>query len=549
MNAVPPERSAPRAHAKTPSSRLGLSAVKRPAGAATRIPAVLLAPALLVTVAIALPIAYLLLRAAQADPATLREIIWRPRLLQLLANTLLLAGTVVVTSTAVALPLAWLATHARTRAHRLITLFGVLPLAVPSYVGAFALLAASGPGGFVDAVTPWNLPTPRGFAGAVLILTLFNFPYLFLNFWAAFRRLDPALTEAARTLGKTPLAAFARVTLPSLRPAWLAGSLLIALHVLGDFSVVSLMRYETFSAAIYQQYTAAYDRVYSAWLALMLLTLTGVIVWLESRLLRRAFHARTGTGVARPTPPVPLGPWRAPAFLFAAVVTVATLILPLASITYWLRLGLANPFVLPEVTDALLRSVQAAALAALTTTTLALPLALIGVRYPGRRARFFARVAYLGYATPPLALALAVIFFVLRITPPLYQTLPLLIMTYTLHFLAEATGPVRSALYLATPRLEEAARTLGVSPARAFARVTLPLIRPGLLASAALVFVSALKELPIALLLAPTGFDTLARNVWSYTEEALFAEAAPYALCIVLASAVFVGLLLRQERS
>ena len=159
------------------------------------------------------------------------------------------------------------------------------------------------------------------------------------------------------------------------------------------------------------------------------------------------------------------------------------------------------------------------------------------------------RVAYIGYATPPLAFALSLIFFALWATPWMYQTVWVLIYAYTLHFLAEAIGPVRSSLYHASPRLEEAARGLGYSALTAFFKATFPLLIRGLTVSVAFVFLASMKELPMTFLLSPPGYETLATNVWSYTEEAMFAEAAPYALTLLLFSALFVWVLLIQERS
>jgi iron(III) transport system permease protein len=142
------------------------------------------------------------------------------------------------------------------------------------------------------------------------------------------------------------------------------------------------------------------------------------------------------------------------------------------------------------------------------------------------------------------------VFFTLRTVPVLYQTLALLVVAYALHFLAEAIGPIRTALYQAPPRLEEAARTLGRSPLGAFFAATFPLLRKGVLVSIALVFLSAMKELPLTFLLSPVGFDALALKVWGYANEALFAGAAPFALAIMGVSAAFVGLLLlREERA
>lgn len=516
-----------------------------------RRPPLLLLPAVLTVLGVAMPLVYLALRAGAAEPTELREIVFRARNLELLGNTVLLTLATLLSTTLMALPLAFLAARTDFRPRRLLMLLGVLPLAIPGYVGGYALLAASGTGGTIHALTgiPW--PGPSGFWGALGVLSLFTFPYLFLNLHAALRSLDPALEEAARLLGRTPWQTFREVTLPHLRPAWLSGGLLIALHVLGDFAVVSLMRYPTFSAAIYQQYTAAYDRVYSAWLALALLLVTGLTLWLEARLMRGLTLSRSAPGGARQAEHVRLRGWTPAAWAFVGVLGGAALVVPLGTVLFWLRLE-GSPLAWADLMQALKSALGAASVAALTTTALAFPLAYIGSRYGaqergGRWASLTERAAYLGYATPPLAFALALIFFTLHVTPPLYQSFPLLIVAYTLHFVAEAIGPLRTGLNTATPRLEEAARVLGASTTGALTRVTLPLLRPGLLVSAAFVFLSVLKELPLTLLLAPIGFETLSRNVWTYTEEAQYASAAPYALALVVCGAVLTLLVLQRN--
>jgi len=506
------------------------------------------APVALVVGGVAVPLVYLLVRALQADPKTLWELVVRWRTLRLLGNTIGLAAGVLVGTTVLAFPLAWLTTRTDVPGKRLLTLLGVLPLAVPGYVMAYVLLATTGASGTLAKTVGFVIPRLSGFYGALIALSLSTYPYLFLNLRTALLGLDPALEESARSLGYSRWAAFARVVLPQLGPGFLAGGLLVGLHVLGDFGVVSLMRFETFSYALYIQYAASYDRIYAACLALMLLALTVAVLFMEARLLRGILLYRTGSGTARRAAPQHLGAWRWVAYAFAGGIAVTAVALPVVTIGDWMAetAGIGVPW--RSLGSALWASVSASAPAAVLAAALALPVAYLGVRHESGWTRALERVAYLGYATPPLAFALALIVFTLSTAPIVYQTLVLLVGAYALHFVAEAIGPIRSALYQAPPHLEEAARSLGRSPLQAFASVTLPLVKRGILVSVAFVFLSAMKELPITFLLAPAGFETLAINVWSYAEEAMFGQAAPYALAIMFFSACFVGLLLAREQ-
>lgn len=476
----------------------------------------------------------------------LTDIVFRARNLHLLYNTLLLTFGVLVLDTFIALPLAYLSVRCNVKGRRAITLLGVLPLAIPGYVMAYALM---GLGGFNGTLAQWFgviIPRASGFSGSLIVLSLCTFPYLYLNLRTALLGMDQSIEEASRSLGHDAKSTFINVVLPQLKPAYFAGSLLVALHVFGDFGTVSLMRFETFSYALYQQYIAAYDRIYAAWLALMLLGLTTAALVLEYRLLKKAIFYRLGRGAARERKYLELGPWTLPAYSFVIVLFLLAIVLPVSSITFWVN-QTALTSVFSGLFEAFINSVKASAPAAVLTTLLALPLAYIGVRYKTRMSNPIERVAYLGYATPPLAFALAFVFFSLYVSTALYQSLLLLIIVYSLHFLAEGIGPLRSALYQAPPQLEEAARSLGYSSMKSFFKVTLPLLRGGIIAATSLVFLSAMKELSITFLLSPIGFDTLALRVWSYTGEAMFAEAAPFALTILLFSALFVGFLFTKE--
>ena len=159
------------------------------------------------------------------------------------------------------------------------------------------------------------------------------------------------------------------------------------------------------------------------------------------------------------------------------------------------------------------------------------------------------RASYVGFALPAIAVALGLVFFGAGYATPLYQTLPLLVLAYVVLYLPASVGATRTSMLQVSPRVEEAARNLGANSLRRLLTVTVPLVGPGILAGAALVFLLTMKELPATLILAPPGFQTLATSVWSAASEAFFAQAAMAGLLLVAVSALpMVLLFLRQQR-
>lgn len=509
-------------------------------------PVMLLLPALLVGAAMLIPFVYLLLRAMEADPARLGSLVFRARTWDLLVNTLSLAACVATVTTLIALPLAWLVTRSDIAGKRVLTILSVMPLAVPGYVMAFALIGLSGYYGFANQFFGMRLPRIEGLSGATLALSLYTFPYMFLNLRTALLGMDPALEESARSFGRSRWNVFRSVTLPHLAPALLSGWLVIGLYTLGDFGAVSLMRYDVFSNAIYNQYANAFERFYAAWLALMLMGLTFSILLGEGFLSRRRHFARTGTGTVRRSTPVPLGRFAPLAWLFIGVVFMASLALPALVIVFWL-MRMPESLAFAQLWPTALRSAAVAFPAAILGVMLALPVALLTVRYPSKLSSLAERAMYFGYAVPPVPFALAMVFFSLTVVPFLYQTLPLLIAAYALSFSALALGPLRSALLQENRRQEEVARSFGYSRPAVFLNVTLPVVRRSAFAGGLLVFLVVVKELPLMLLLAPTGYSTMATNVFHRTEEGMLVDAAPHALLLILFCSVFVWLTIRPE--
>lgn len=492
------------------------------------------------------PLAYLVVRAASVDLDVALQLLLRERTLTLFLNTMKLTACVLALTTVIALPLAWLVVRSDLRGRRVLAVLSVMPLAVPGYVMAYALIGLSGYYGPLNQFFGLTLPRLQGLPGATIALSLYTFPYIFLNLRAALLGMDPSLEETARSLSRTRFQAFREVTLPHLVPALLSGWLVVGLYTLGDFGVIALMRYEVFSFAIYNQYVGAFDRFYAAWLSLMLMSLTVSFLIIEGLAMRNRRFARVGTGVQRRATPVPLGRMRPFAKLFLALVYGASLGLPLLVIGFWMSRG-TTTVDWATLWATALRTAGAALPGASLAVLLALPLVILTVRYRSTASWFVERLAYFGYAVPPLSFALAMVFFSLGVLPALYQTLTLLVAAYALSFVALAMGPVRSALLQTGGRMEEAARSLGRGPVAAFVQVTLPLISRSLLAGGMLVFILIVKELPITFLLAPTGYTTLSMNIFSRTSEGMLIETAPYALVIIVFSSLFAGLVLRYE--
>ena len=507
-------------------------------GGGRRAPRSLLVPACATVALLLLPLAYLVIRAGSGGERGWR-VLTRRGTVELLWSTGLLVLSVTLASVAIGVSVAWLTTRTDLPGRRVWAVAAALPLVIPSYVAAFCLLGAFGPRGLLQQLLGVErVPEIYGYWGALAALTLSTYPYVLLLVSAALRGLDPALEEAARGLGRGPLAVFGRVTLPALRPAIGAGALLVALYTLSDFGVVSLMRYDALTRAIYLQYKSLFDRTPAAVLALVLVALTGIVLWLESRWRRRV--SRSGPGAARQGRPHRLGRWRWPALAYCTAVVGGFLAVPATVLVYWLARGLDRAELPVRET---LNSMSASALAAAVAAVAAVPIALLAMRYPSASTRLVERLAFAGNALPGIVIALSLVFFAANYASPLYQTLALLVFAYVVRFLPQALAGVESALAGVGPRVEEAARALGRGPLAAALTVTVPLIRPGILAGAALVFLSAMKELPATLLLRPIGFETLATEIWKLTSVGSYSRAALPALLLIAVSAPFVWFL------
>jgi iron(III) transport system permease protein len=505
-------------------------------------------PALLVGAAMLIPAIYLVIAASALPADRIWEIVTDPSTARLTGRTLGLAAAVTTASVVLGVPIAWLTVRTDLPARRFLAIATALPLVIPTYVGAFTLVGALAPGGLIESWIGWRPPSPYGFGGAFVALTLFTFPYVLITVQSGLRGLDPSIEEASRLLGHGPISTFLRVTLPQLRPSAAAGALLVTLYVLSDFGAVSILRYSTFTRALYLQYRTAFDRAPAALLGLMLVAITVVFVVIEARVARDRGQQYGRRGSGRAMTQVPLKRWRWPAAALCWSVVLIGLVIPLTVVAYWLVRGLGAGESPNLAFGAAGRSLLVAALAAAAAVLAAVPVAIWSARSPSRWARLTERASFTGYALPGIVVALALVFVGIRLVPALYQTLAMLIFAYVVLFLPQAIGAIRSSLLQVEGNVEAAARTLGSARLTALRRVTLPLARRGAIAGGALVFLTVLKELPATLLLSPIGFDTLAVRVWSATEEAFFTRAAVPAMLLVLLGSVPLAITMIRER-
>ncbi len=472
------------------------------------------------------------------------------RLLELAANTGALSAAVTLTSSLIGGASAWLVSRTDLPGKKLATVLIIIPFAVPSFVGALALLGATGADGVLSAVSTWMggdiIRYPSGFWAAWLVLTLISVPLVHLAIAPAMGSLNPTLEEAARGLGAGRMKVFWTITLPQLRPSLTAGAMLVGLYTLSDFGAVSLLRYETFTRAIYLEYAGRVDRRPALGLAAVLAAAALLVVWIE-----RSTRARGVWFTAKPrrtAPPVRLGPLgRVIGWGFLGSLVTLSLLVPIVVLSAWMLRGLISGVLADAPWAEMGRSIWVAVLTAVAAAVLVTPVAMVTTRYRNRWAGLLEGGAWSLYGVPHIAVGMAMIVFSLRLARPLYQTLVLLIGVYVIMFLPQILGPSRDSLGRVSPSMEEASRSLGRSPARTFMSVTLPLMAPGLLSGAALVFLTTLRELPATLLLRPAGFETLAIRVWSATGEGFYTQGALAGLLLLLIAALPLAIVTRHE--
>ncbi|WP_137886408.1 iron ABC transporter permease [Pseudomonas sp. 2FE] len=494
--------------------------------------------------------------------------LWQTQMPRLLGNTLTLVFGVGVGVTLLGVSLAWLTSLCEFPGRRWLDWALMLPFAIPAYVLAFVfvgLLDFAGP--LQSLLREWfgaglRLPRVRSTGGVISVLVLVFYPYVYLLARSAFLAQGKGLMEAARVLGQSPWQAFWRVALPVARPAIGAGLALAIMETLADFGAVSVFNFDTFTTAIYKTWYGFYSLSSATQLASLLLLAVMLVLYGERR----------ARGVNRPSSERPRGKalyhlrgLRAlAASAWCGLVFACAFVIPLLQLLLWF--WQRGRFDLDErYAGLILHTLYLGGLAAAITVAVALLLAFARRLAPTRPIRSAVSVANLGYALPGSVLAVSIMLafsyldreLVIPLSswlggagkPLLLGSLAALLLAYLIRFIAVAYGPLESSLARIRPSLPEASRSLGVSGPGLFFKVYLPLLVPGALSAALLVFVDVLKEMPATLLMRPFGWDTLAVRVFEMTSEGEWARAALPALSLVLVGLLpVIGLIRRSAR-
>ncbi|MFC4359364.1 ABC transporter permease [Halobium salinum] len=500
-----------------------------------------------VAAAVLLPLVWLVRRALDVPTTELLPLFSRST--EFVANSLALVAATTVASLLIGVPLAYLTVRTDLPFKRGFTVAASLPLVIPSYIGAFAFVSALGPRGIAQrALGVESLPSIYGFGGAALVMTLYTYPYVYITVRAALKSMDTTLIDAARTLKQSRWEAFKRVTVPQIRPAAAAGALLVALYTLSDFGTPAIMRFDAMTREVYLAFNS-FDRDLAGLLSLQLVGVTLFILALESW-VRGGDPLHSGRQGGRTDDVVRLGKWKLPAMLATAAVPALALVVPLAVLLGWWAAGTTDTGASLALTPShVFNSVGVAGAAALVAALAGLPVAYLSARYRSKLAGVFDRATYVGYAVPGVALGLALVYLGTEVSGvlPIYQTVWLLVFAYLVRFLPQAVGSMRASFLRVNPALPEAARTLGRTSVGAFRSVTMPLIAPGVVGGAALVFLTTMKELPATLMLAPPGFETLVLRVWAAYDQGYFGYAAVPALVLLGVSGLSMLVIISQE--
>jgi iron(III) transport system permease protein len=490
---------------------------------------------------VALPILYLVIRSVNSFTEVL-DLLNKAGLFWIFFRTFILVFLVTLISIIVGVSIAWIITRTDLAGSKVFSVMVILPLIMPSYIGAMTFLEIFSPRGLLQkTLSPFGvegLMNLNGLIGATIVLVLLTYPYVYLIVRSALKKMDPSLEDAARVMGYGPIRTFRIVTFPLLRPSVVASGLLVALYTLSDYGAVSMLQYQTFTSVIMLQFESAIDRNIAYALSTVLTLVIVLILVVEGGLLKNRVYYNVTGGVIRRQTLLSLGHWKYVLSCAILIPVILGVFGPILVLLAWLVQGIANEQNLQQVVEPLKNTIFVSFIAAIVTGLLALPISLVTVSRPGFSTKILERVTYLGFGLPGIVVALSLVFIGINYISPVYQTLWLMVFAYVILSLPIAGGAIKSSLLQLSPKTNEAAASLGQSGLRSFISITLPQIKPGIFVGSAIVFLVVMKELPATLILSPNGFDTLATSIWMSFNDAYLTNVAVGSLVLICASGV-----------
>ncbi len=521
-----------------------------------------LAVSMLGAAGILLPILYVLL-SLFTKPNDNWEQVKQYLLLDYIQGTLMVAGMTAVLAAILGVGLAWLVTAYRFPFRGFFRWALILPLAMPPYIAAYTYKTMTSYTGIIQATlrnhlgitVPPGMIEVMSMRGAVFILTLCLFPYVFLITRTFLERQSSAYIDNARLLGRKGIGLFFQVVVPIARPAIIAGVMLVIFEAISDYGVVSYFGVQTVSTAIFQIWFGMYDvdsalRL-AAWLMIIVIGIFLIERWLRRN---RQFHSLTQQ--AKPLVPRSLSRWKAVfACTVCSLVLLLSFIVPVAQIAVW-SVWTSHKVWDSNFVELTLNTMKGALLATLIIIIFATVAARV-CRYASNSFSYgMSRVMTAGYATPGAVIAVGVLAVFISLDNSLSSfygwmgqgegalilslSLGMLITGYVIRFMATGYNAMEAGYEKLSKSYTEAARTLGRGHFAAFFKIELPLIRGALFSGFVLAFVEIIKELPLTLLLRPFNFNTLATRAYTYAIDERIYEAALPSLLLIMLSLVSV---------
>ncbi|GGJ01883.1 ABC transporter permease [Halopseudomonas pertucinogena] len=515
-----------------------------------------------------MPLLVLLISWQSVDPL-IWEHLMQTQMARLIGNTLVLVFGVGIGVVLLGVSLAWLTSLCEFPGRRWLDWALMLPFAVPAYVLAFVMVAMLDFAGPIQTVlrgwfgSDFRLPPIRSTGGVILTLVLVFYPYVYMLARSAFMAQGRGLMEASRILGQTPWQGFWRVAMPMARPAISAGTALAIMETLADFGAVSVFNFDTFTTAIYKTWYGFFSLQSATQLASLLLLFVFLALFIERHAQGRSKRFPANDKPRKGALYRLRGPLAWLASGYCVLILSVAFIIPVIQLLYWL---VSSGFVDLDSRywSTIRNTLMLGGIAALMTVAVATLLVLASRLQPIRRVRSAVAVANLGYALPGSVLAVGIMFFFSFLdntlvvplrsllgaanpAPILLGSLFALLLAYLIRFMAVAYGPLDTSLARIRPSLPEAALSLGQTGWQVFWKVYVPLLLPGILSAALLVFVDVLKEMPATLLMRPFGWDTLAVRIHALTSEGEWARASLPALTLVVVGLAPVIVLIRRS--